>query len=173
MPILLMSIQTPENRDILTELYEKYSRFMFRVAFNITNNESDAEDAVQDVFVKLMETPGYLYKLPPEEQKGFLLVCVKNRALDIVRARKLLCGEEWDEALVINKPAGRISGDDEITFLKEEMKKLPLQQQSVLILHYYFGFRFHEIGKLLGISMVAAQKAAHRAKKALRDVMRG
>ena len=167
-----VSNQAVEYRGMLTQLYEEHAPLMLRAAFQITGNHSDAEDAIHDVFVKLIEVPEPLQKLSPDEKKGFLLACVKNRSLDIVRAKKRISHEALDENIAIPERGGFVHESGEAELLKDEMSRLPLNLQSILVLHYHFGYRFHEIGRLLGLSTAAVQKAAYRAKKLLRQRLR-
>lgn len=41
-----MTVNTPEDEDFITVLYSKYEKMMFRIAYNILRNDTDAEDAV-------------------------------------------------------------------------------------------------------------------------------
>ena len=73
----------PDSEKFITEAVEKYSDTVFRVAFQYTGNRCDAEDIVQDVFVKLLD------KRPPlvgEPLKAWLIRVTINRSKDVLRA---------------------------------------------------------------------------------------
>lgn len=76
-----MTVNTPEDEDFITVLYSKYEKMMFRIAYNILRNDTDAEDAVHDAFYNIIIRDGYskLKRLKDTEIKAYLIVTVKMR----------------------------------------------------------------------------------------------
>ncbi|WP_372637176.1 sigma factor, partial [Cohnella sp.] len=68
----------------MQELYERYRRLLFTLAYQLTGTVADAEDAVQDVFVKI-------YEIEPErlaEPKAYLCKMVTNRCRDLLKSAR-------------------------------------------------------------------------------------
>lgn len=172
MLLILMAIEDPEDRDLFTRLYTENVSLMTSCAKRILNDWAEAEDAVQDVFVNLMESPEQIRRIPEENRKAFLVICVRNRALNILKKKKPVLELEAAEAI---ESTGYLEPEepDRLTLLKEEMAKLPAEQQEILGLHYYLGLTFEEIGALLNKKTATVQKTSARLKKTLRERLKG
>src|SRR5947199_10850879 len=97
-------------RQQLDELYRENFQLMYVVAKSVTGNRYDAEDAVQNVFVKLIETPpADNFRKNP---KGYLCTAAMNEARNIVRACRVrrrveVDGRELDVAAEEDKDKPR------------------------------------------------------------------
>ena len=85
--LLFMVLENPEDRDLFEWAYREYARMLKGTAYRILNDKDEAEDAVQDVFVRLMDFPERLRRIPEEEILPFLTTCTRNRALDILKKK--------------------------------------------------------------------------------------
>ncbi|MBQ9360222.1 MAG: RNA polymerase sigma factor [Lachnospiraceae bacterium] len=77
-------------------IYEKYSPELYRTAYLILRNKTDAEDATQDAFVTLWQKAGSIKK--PESLRYWLLKCVSGKSKDILRKRR----KEYPDEDIIN-----------------------------------------------------------------------
>lgn len=175
MLLIFMTLESPEDRELFSWLYTENARLMASCAKHILNDWAEAEDAVHDVFVKLMESPEQIHRIPEENRRAFLVVCVQNRARNILKKRKPVLELETAEAI---EAAGYVESDesdetDVLIQLMEEMEKLTDEQQEVLGLHYFLGLKFEDVGKLMNKKTATVQKMSKRLTRILRDRLEG
>ena len=174
MLLIFMAIESPEDRDLFEWAYREYARRLKGTAYRILNDENEAEDAVQDVFVKLMESPKRLRRIPKEEILPFLTVCTRNRALDILRKKGRISEISYEESC--EKAGEGEAGPEEsdlTVWVREEMAKMPEEQRLTLELHFFWGMNYNEIGAQLGKKPETVQKMAARAVKAMQNRWKG
>ena len=164
--------EKPEYKEILGQIYQDQLLFLRRFACRLLGNQEDAEDAVQDVFLKLIGNPDRIMRMSEEERKAYLIICVRNQAKTILRRRNLSPELEWEEARMSHGHR-EINQIEDILSIKEALAKLPEQQQDILILHYHWGLSFREIAELLDKSVEAVRKMEYRARSELKKKMDG
>src|SRR5438876_2072757 len=72
--------------DFLARLYDDHALALFAFLLNLTRDEVDAKDLLQDLFVKLAEQAGLLEGV--RDERAFLIRLVHNQAIDLVRRRR-------------------------------------------------------------------------------------
>ena len=147
---------THSNR--LEELVTKYENTLFRAALAILGDVHEAEDAVQETFLR------YLEKRPEfrdaGHEKAWLLKVTANRCKSILRTRKRHPAVE----LLDIYPAR--SGESRE--LVEAILALPANQRSAVHLHYYEGYSTDEIAAILGQRPGTVRSHLSRARESLR-----
>ena len=88
MLIYLQMIETEEDRQKFTDLYETYRGLMFYVANQILHNTDDAEDAVHQAFLSIIENLDKIAKVHCPQSRAYVIVIAENKAIDMIRARK-------------------------------------------------------------------------------------
>lgn len=172
MLIIFMTLDDPQDRELFTRLYTEYAALLIGCAYRILEDWGDAEDVVHDVFAALMDSPERIRRIPEEKQKAFLIVCTRNRARNILKKKKPVLELEYAE----NEEAPGYfdtEGSDLAALLEAEIAKLPPDRQEILILHYYWGLKFEEIGKILNKNPAAVQKMSIRLTKVLKERLEG
>ncbi|MFF0829171.1 RNA polymerase sigma-70 factor [Brevibacillus sp. NPDC003359] len=149
-------------------LYEQYKGLMFRLAYQMLGSATDAEDVVQDVFVKAYDVP--LAQM--SEPKAYLCKMTTNRCLDLLKSarkkRELYTGPWLPEP--ISTP-GADSYDAVITkdLLSYAMlvllERLSPAERAVFVLREAFDFQYDEIAELVGKTEANCRKIVSRAKK--------
>ena len=87
MLIFLTLVDTQEEKDKFTALYEKYRYFMWYLANQILNDYQLAEDAVQDSFLVLTKHLNKVDSVDSPQTKRYLATIAKSRAIDILRKK--------------------------------------------------------------------------------------
>ena len=163
MLIYLQMIETVEDRQKFTDLYETYRGLMFYVANQILHNAEDAEDAVHQAFLSIMENLDKISEVHSPKSRAYVIVIAENKAIDMIRARKHFADAGFDESVYgIEIP---VPGDGG---LADAMAKLPARYRGILLLRYDMGYSTKEIGKMLGMTEDTTRKVIWRAKEALR-----
>lgn len=128
-------------------------------------NPYDADDVVQDVFLRLYTYTG---EFDSEEHiKAWLIRCAVNRCKDILLSpwhRLSMPLEAASEKVHID----RAEGETEIFRL---LKKLKRNNRVTMYLYYYEGYSTEEIAKMLGISVVAVTSRLKRGRQQLKKLM--
>ena len=139
----------------LERLYDEHAQALFGFLLNLTRNEADTRDLLQDVFCKVAANPQLLHKM--RDQRAFLLRLAHNCAIDSIRRRqtreKVNSRSELEPLFV-----ARTSADEE-TFRREldaALAKLPAEQRAVAHLKVWEGMTFEAIAELLDIPLNTA-----------------
>ena len=139
---------------------DRYSKMLFRICFAILANKEDAEDAVQDTFIK------YCTEAPTfgscEHEKAWLIRVATNISKNMSRFRarhKSLSMEEVAEIGVDDKDYG----------VFESIMSLPAKYKIVMDLHYIEGYTASEISMITGVSADAVRKRLQTGRDKLRN----
>lgn len=150
-------------------LVRLHQRRAYLVARAIVTVHEDAEDAVQEGFVRAWLA---IERFDPNQGFGaWVNRIVANAALDITRRRKVRSTEELSDAL--QSPFRDPAQDAELkSRLAEALAQLPERARSVIVLHDVEGFTHMEIGEMLGIPGGTARSDLHHARQKLRTLLK-
>ena len=138
---------------------EKYSQMLFRICYSILCNKADAEDAVQETFLKYM-TQAPLFR-DSDHEKAWLIKVATNISKNISRFNAKHAAENLDELRDIG-----ISDDDRDIF--ELIMHLPPKYKIVLDLYYIEGYKANEIAQITNTSPVTVRKQLQYGRKMLK-----
>lgn len=156
-------------------LVERHSQPLFRVAYRMTGNEHDADDVVQETFLR-----AYRQIDSFEERANFgtwLHRIAINCSLDLLRARGRLdrhYGGDPETAEMTG--AAKTEADQDRLLMSAELRKevmaamerLTGNERTAFVLRHFEGMPVEEIGKTLGIQVNAAKHTIFRAVRKLR-----
>lgn len=154
----------------LERLFELYEKKMYGTAFQILRDAGQAEDAVQDAFIRVMSHLNQI-KLPESsETKHFMVKVIRSAAIDIYRRNQRERENMFfdSENIFKNQKAGSdrdINLAEDRHVIQRALLALDTKYREVLELKYYFGLSHREIAVLLDISEDTAAKRCERAKK--------
>lgn len=140
---------------------EQYTDIVYRAAISYCKNKNDAEDAVQNTFVKLLKTDTEFND--DEHIRKWLIRVAVNECKNMWKSfwrRNVTSFEE------LEKEPEYIKSDK--TELFSEVMKLPQKYRVVLHLYYYEGYCVKEIAQLVGISESNVQTRLMRARNKLK-----
>jgi RNA polymerase sigma-70 factor, ECF subfamily len=172
------------DRDAFRVLVERHSRVVFRLAFRMTGNEIDAEDMVQETFLKAWKQIG---KFDGRASFGTWLhrICA-NCSLDHLRAHKRrqesqtmpredAGGETADPMAQVatgTPSPERLALSSQITaLLLPALNELSEMERTAFILRHYEGMGIEDISAALGVQPGAAKHSVFRAVQKLRRVL--
>jgi RNA polymerase sigma-70 factor, ECF subfamily len=159
-------------------LVERHSRGLFRLSFRMTGNESDAEDVVQETFLRAYRQLG---KFDGRASFGtWLYRIAANCALDMVRARQRRGeqapaepGADWLLSIASEDPRpDRLAMSDQVRRrVAEAMDELSPAERTAFVLRHFEGMCMEEVSRALGCQTGAAKHSVFRAVQKLRRAL--
>ena len=151
----------------LERLFQEHHSLVFRTAYRITGNVSDAEDALQTVFLRLAGRDRSAS--PLEDSVSYLRRASINAALDVIRGRHAEDRRPLDE-----KVAGRPEPDrcELQECLRRALARLGANEAEVFALRYLEGHSNSEVARMLGRSQVWVAVTLHRTRRRLQQEVR-
>jgi RNA polymerase sigma-70 factor (ECF subfamily) len=154
-----MEIQLLRTNHCVSEIISKYADLVFRLCIVYLKNKADAEDAFQDIFIKLYEKNP---KFNDEEHlKAWLIKCTTNHC-------KNMLATYWNKF--------KVSIDDVIIPIEDKkdrdlliyVMKLPLKYKAVIYLYYYEDYNTFEISEILKIKEATVRTQLKRGRELLK-----
>jgi len=162
--------QSGMKKEQFEKLFTEHSKMVYRAAYSVTGNKHEAQDVVQDVFLKLVD--GGLTLEFTENPAGYLFRMAINEARQRFRDRKR--ENETDDGLELlgETPSDGKPLDDAIRqSLLDAIAQLEPEHAELLILGADHGYTDAEIAGTLGKSRSAIGMTLHRTKARLKEIM--
>lgn len=157
------------NRDAFAALYEEMSRPMYTVACRILHNRSDAEDVVQDVFLKMLKTDDFA---AVGNIRAYILQMVRNEALMLLRKRSK---EDLVEEVSAEQDAAwqGVSVREDVAAITSAIERLKDDERDIFTFHVNGELGFEEIAGIMNMSLSAVYRRYQKALKKLRKMLNG
>lgn len=154
----------------LQAVYERQANRIYKVCCFYLGNPSDAQDAVQNIFIKLLEKQVTFQN--EQHEMAWFYTAARNHCKDILRSgwyRKRVSAQLQPD--LAPEPEAEPTGNP---YLEQALRQLPVKQKEVLYLYYYEEYAVREIAALLNRkeSTVQTQLASGR-KKLKKQLMQG
>lgn len=149
----------------LQEIYNRYFDTIYRICFLYMKNEADTLDAVQETFLRLMQS-GFM-EYSEEKTKAWLIVTASNYC-------KKQLGHWWRRKReVFEETVLENATEQTLHPVVEAVQDLPKKYRILIYLYYYEGYKTGEIGSMLGISASTVQTRLAKARKLLKLEIEG
>src|SRR5680860_272062 len=170
-PIELVNRCKSNDRRAQLKLYQQYCDGMFWVAMRFVKNSDDAEDVLQEAFIKAFEK---LHQFSAEVTFGvWLKRIVINQSIDFLKSKEqkvmvldenymhIETGEDWsvDNGIVIDE-------------VKRAMDRLPEKYKYVVLMYLVEGFDHKEISQVLNLTETTCRTRLLRGKALLKDFLK-
>ena len=158
----------PAHDDAFAALVERQSRFVFRVAYSVLRNAADAEDAVQETFLKLYRTGAWERM---DDEKAFLARTAWRMAVDRLPRRDEGedVADELDELPTAGQsPEQAAVGRDSTAILHRMIDSLPEDLRQPLALSALQELNSREIAAVMGINEGTVRTRLMRAREMLK-----
>ena len=151
-----------EKKIPASKAFKEYSDMVYRLAFARVKNKFDADDILQDVFIRYMKSKQEVSDL--EHVKALLIRITINctKSLFLSNARKKAA--PLDEFMSVDMPSR-----DTL----EAVLNLPMKYRTVIHLHYYCGYGIDELARILDTKPSTVKSQLHRARLKLKDYLEG
>lgn len=144
---------------------------LFRLAKRLLVSTEEAEDALQEVLLKLWANKGKITTYRSVE--AFAVTTTKNYCLDRLKSKqagnlKLVHSNYTDENASLQR---QVEARDSVALMQKIMEGLPEQQKIILQLRDVEQYEFEEISEMLDMNPTAVRVALSRARKAVREAL--
>lgn len=144
-------------------IVNEYGDMLYRICLIRLKNEADAEDAVQDTYLK------YMRKHPSFDseahRRNWLIRVAINRCKDIFRSNRIRAAEDIEEALSVS--SGEDSDGNEII---KALMLLPEKYSEVMILHFAEGQDYKTIAGIIGRSESAVKMRIKKGRELFMEI---
>ncbi len=167
--------QTQADEDALAALVSQYSGTLYRVAFSVLSNASDAEDAVQETFLRVLRRREMLDEV--RDQRVWLIRIVWNIVLD--RKRRAKTRPETDDVAELARvlPSDGLSAEARAVAAQHHsrvlsyVEQLPAKEREVLVLSAFEELSGVEIASVLGITESSVRSRLFRARNLMAGLL--
>jgi RNA polymerase sigma-70 factor (ECF subfamily) len=168
--LALSSMEGSRSEVDLAALVETYSSLLFRVAHSVLRSRAEAEDVVQDAFVRVLEHRRSLIAI--QDMRVWLVRIAWNLAID---RRRRIRPEQFDEGFAESLVARNLPADEALNEAQRlrsvlrELERLPKAERNVLLLSVVEELGTVEMAEVLGRSESAVRALLFRARTRLRE----
>jgi len=160
---------------IVEALVSEYAGTLYRVAYSVLRNAADAEDAVQEAFVRVLRHRDMLAEV--RDQRVWLIRIVWNVVLD--RKRRMKTRPETDDVAELARvlPATGLSAEERVAAAQHHahvlacVEKLPTKERQVLMLSAFEELNSVEIAEVLGITESSVRSRLFRARNLMAGLL--
>lgn len=156
----------------LDNILISHAEQFYRVAFHLLESREEAEDAVQELYLKLYESKHRLMAV--SEPLAYGISVLRNICIDRIRRSTVRKAEPVDERIPLEEapPDSRAVSKDLLESLMTEIDKLPDRQAVVLKMKAVEGLDYKEIAETTGLSQVHVRVLVSTARKTLKRRLR-
>ena len=151
----------------LESLFRQHYRQMYRLATLLLHDDAESKDVVHDIFARLLDDS---HQIKEETAEAYLLTCVRNRCLNVIRSREI---QERVQRLYLLDldttvtPAERFHEEFKALYKGISLLEPPVCR-DIILQHFRDGITFKEIASRLSVSETTVYKHLRRALSQLR-----
>lgn len=160
-----------KERQLLEELYELYEQKMYAAAFSILGHTDQAEDAVHDAFIKLVDYLTVIDSADSEKSRRLVMRILKTTAVDRYRKNHRESEHNVSEVYLEDKKIAvfPMQAVEDREYLSSLLHTLPEASLDVIRLRCYYGFSAKETAQILDVSEDVVNKRLERARKQIQQ----
>ena len=147
------------------QVVEAYTSTLYRLAYSYCLNRADAEDVVQEVFMKYLQHPPQC--AGPRQLRAWLMTATTNKCKDLLNSG-------WRrKTLPLEDVHAQLDHLDEVLEVQAAMAKLPPKLRGVVHLYYFEGWSVKQIAGFMHLTETAVHSRLHKARKQLAALLGG
>jgi len=162
------------------QLLLRYQAMVLRVAYKTLQQEDDAKDAAQEIFLKIYHS---LAGFKPEARfSTWVYRITVNQCYNVLRSRRRRrwlaplhkSAQETDVQQTVDPhsdPVEEVEKLERIRQVRQALARLPADQRLAMVLHRYEGLSYQEIAEATGSSVAAVESRLHRARKKMQQFL--
>ena len=152
------------------EKYMPYHQKMFRIAYRLLEDNNDAEDIVQEAYIKLWNKREELVDI--QNTESYCVVLLRNLCLDFLRVRNKHRMQSTEDTVISEEKIliDEIENTDEVGYIKTIIEQLPEQQRQIVKLRHFDEYSNEEIEEIMGLTSVNTRVLLSRARKKIKEL---
>ncbi|MDR0866805.1 MAG: RNA polymerase sigma factor [Candidatus Symbiothrix sp.] len=155
------------DAEVFKKIFLPYHKKLYRIAYRFLENQADAEDMVQETYIKLWQKREELESLLNPE--SFAVTLLKNKCLDFLKKAK----PDLSRMQEVNIPetdslAVQIENREQLEHIQVIMNQLPVQQKQIIRLKIWDNLPDEEIEKQTGLKKGNIKVIVSRARKTIK-----
>lgn len=166
------------SQEALGQLYDRYGRLAYSVAYRVLGDSGRAEDVVQEAFLKMWNHASN-FDARRGSLRTWLLTSVRNRSIDYLRGRGAHERQELElkpalaEVAPRSDPWREVSLSLERSAVREAMDNLPAEQRQAVELAYFAGYSHREIADMTRVPLSTVKGRMRLALEKLSSYLQG
>lgn len=148
------------DRDALASLYHETSAGVYAYAFSVLKNSQDAEDVLQDCFLRIQSSAASYS--PNGKPMAWILTVTRNLCMDLLRRKKSTAVLSYDPGLSCADPDDRIVVEACLQTLSDE-------ERQIVVLHAVSGIRHRDVAQIMGLPLSTVLSKYRRALKKMKN----
>lgn len=168
---IFLGVISEDEKDLVNQIFSKMNLKMYHISFNILKSHIDAEEAVAQTFLKIMEHIEKISSLPCPQREPYCVIILKNETMNIIRRREKTVYVGDTDYFEHNNQ----SKDTEEEFIEVQYKerlfscinRLSDGDKDFIHLRFVNDMSFKNISQLLDITEEAAKKRGQRILRKL------
>ena len=164
--MFFIALEDEESQLKIERLYYRYRDIMYKTAYGILKDESLAEDAISESFIRIIRNLHKINESDESSTKNFLIIVCRNVAINMHHSKTYLndCDNFADHISDGITPEKIILSKESVSEIADIIYGLDTIYRDVILLRYEDSLTSAEIADLLGISQETAKKRLQRAK---------
>ena len=175
----LMVLIARSQEGALAQLYDRYSRLVFSLAFAIVHDQATAEEITLDVFMRVWQKAA-IYRPEQAKVSTWLTHITRNHAIDVLRRQASKTEQhviDWEGEIIPNDSPGPSPADTtEESMQRQRIRsaigQLPPEQRQVLFMAYFDGYSQTQIADVLKQPLGTVKTRIRLAMQKLRDILK-
>jgi RNA polymerase sigma-70 factor (ECF subfamily) len=172
---IMSTVAVPTDKKIdpeIEKLFREHCQLIYRTAYGITRDYGDADDVLQSIFLKLLQSE--LSENLKRNPAGYLHRAAVNHSLNIVRSKERRRVTQDVEDLQIAQPStDDVAADDRHRRLLDALSSLKPEAVDMLMLHYKHDYSDAQIARMLGKSRGTVAVTMYRIRARLKKLLKG
>ncbi|KAA3659124.1 MAG: hypothetical protein DWQ10_09560 [Calditrichaeota bacterium] len=164
------------------ELYKRYCRVVYTLAYQMLGNHSDTDEVVQETFIRVFKNlhrlrnakafTSWLYQIAINLSIDHRKVRTRRRMLPLDDNPEFVSNYELATAKHVRNPGQVLENKELLKQINFAIEDLPEQQRAVIVMHEVEGMSKKMISEVLDCSLVTVRTNLHHARKKLRQNLR-
>ncbi|MDU1890464.1 MAG: RNA polymerase sigma factor [Dysgonomonas sp.] len=156
------------DAETFKKVFLPYHQKLYRVAYRIIQDAANAEDIVQETYIKLWNKRDEMNDISNTE--AFAIITLRNTCLDFLRKTKNDYQTSYDADIPETESlVNQIEIQDRANHVKHLINRLPEQQKQVMMMKHWDGYSDEEIEQMTGLSPGNIRVMLSRARKTIRE----
>jgi len=167
------------DRHAFARFYEQYCKLLFSIAYRILNDQKEAEDVLQEVFLQIWDKAGS-YNPVLGRPGSWAVTLTRNKAIDYIRAheRRSRLLENASTEMLVSTPGSptaheSVHGRGDAELISSAVAELPADQRKAIEMAFFSGLTQHEISETLKEPLGTIKARIRRGMLKLRDRLEG